>query len=272
MQWKEQAQNRFSDSKDAHKWSAIYTGSQPNVEALSFRARRDFSVGYIQAQTPVGACVLDLGCGAGPVLVKLDAQQYRLIGMDYSTDMLQLARANLGAQAQQVSLIQGECEQIPLPNESVDMVVCLGVISYAESIEKALHEINRILKPNGQAIVTYRNFYNDVFMDPVLLAKTLAGSMLGRRPTSPKTIGRAIPRAEVIAQIAKTPLHIIDETQIGFGTLRFNKKIISDGKLAARCNRFIHWFLSTLKLKKLYRAMADIHIIVLKKTPQGELA
>lgn len=265
MQWKEQAQDRFSDTKDARKWSAIYTGAQPNVEALSFRARRDFSVDYIHAQAPTGACIVDLGCGAGPVLVKLDARQYQLIGMDYSTDMLQLARANLGAQAQQVFLIQGECEQIPLPSGSVDLVVCLGVISYAESIENALHEISRILKPDGQAIVTYRNFYNDVFMDPALLVKTIAGFMLGQRPTPANTIGRSIPRAEVIAQIAKTHLHIIDETQIGFGTLRFNKKIISDGKLAAHCNRLIHWLLSTLKLKKLYRAMADIHIIVLKK-------
>lgn len=265
MQWKEQAKKRFSDTQDAHKWSAIYTGEQPNIEALSFRARRDFSVNFILAQAPAGACIVDLGCGAGPVLVKLDPQQYRLIGMDYSADMLQLARTNLGAHAQQVSLIQGECEQIPLPNGSVDMVVCLGVISYAESIENALHEISRILKPNGHAIVTYRNFYNDLFMDPVLLAKTIAGFFIGQRPTPANTIGRSIPRAEVIAQIAKTPLHIINETQIGFGTLRFNKKIISDGRLAARCNHFLHWLLSSLKLKKLYRAMADIHIIVLKK-------
>ncbi|HEY0892166.1 MAG TPA: class I SAM-dependent methyltransferase [Cellvibrio sp.] len=265
MQWKEQAKKRFSDTQDAHKWSAIYTGEQPNIEALSFRARRDFSVNYIQAQAPAGACIVDLGCGAGPVLSKLDPQQYRLIGMDYSADMLQLARINLGAQAQQVSLVQGECEQIPLPDESVDMVICLGVISYAESIENALHEISRILKPNGHAIITYRNFYNDLFMDPALLVKTIAGFIIGRHPTPTQTIGRSIPRAEVIDQIAKTHLHIVNETQIGFGTLRFNKKIISDGKLAARCNHLIHWLLRFLKLNKLYRAMADIHIIILKK-------
>src|SRR5690625_6109058 len=55
------------------------------------------------------------------------------IGIDYSVDMLRLARSNLGAKA--VPLVQAECEKIPLPDASVDCIVCLGVISYAVSIE-----------------------------------------------------------------------------------------------------------------------------------------
>lgn len=265
MQWKEQAKNRFSNNQDAQKWASIYTSERPSVEARNFRARRDYSVEFIQAQAPTGACILDIGCGAGPVLVKLDPHQYRLIGMDYSDDMLRLARFNLGAEAQQVSLIQGECERIPLPAESIDIAVCLGVISYAESIENALHEISRILKTDGYAVITYRNYYNDVFMDPVVLLKTLLGFFIGRHAQSDKKIGRSIPRSEVLANITKTNLHIVDETQIGFGSLRFNGKVISDGKLATRFNRFLHWLLTSLKLKKLYRRMADIHIIVLQK-------
>jgi ubiquinone/menaquinone biosynthesis C-methylase UbiE len=265
MQWKEQAKNRFSEKEDAHKWSSIYTNERPSVEARSFRARRDYSVDFIHAQAPTGACILDIGCGAGPVLVKLNPQQYRLIGMDYSADMLHLARINLGQQAQQVSLMQGECERLPLPAASVDIAVCLGVISYAESIENALHEISRILKDDGHAIVTYRNYYNDIFMDPALWLKAIAGFFTGRQSQLDKKIGRSIPRTEVIANIKKTNLQIIDETQIGFGSLRFNRKVISDGKLATLINRLLHWLLTGFKLKTLYRSMADIHIIVIKK-------
>lgn len=262
MSWKEQVRSRFSQSKDASKWSAIYTAECPDVDSLSFRQRRDYAVNYILENISQPSKIVDIGCGAGPVLVSLSDYRYDLIGIDYSEDMLALAHENLGENVHRIPLIQGDCEDVQLPDSSVDGVVCLGVISYAESITGALKEIERILRPGGKAIVSYRNALNEIFMDPVALLKY---PFVKAPITDSSVIGRSIPRSEVVACIKKTNLSIESEHQIGFGSLRFNKKIISNGRLAIKINRFVGYALSLLKLKKLYRNMADVHIVILQK-------
>lgn len=259
QEWKEQVHARFSQEKDANKWQAIYSTNNPSVDAISFRRRRDFTVEYILKNIAKDSVVLDLGCGAGPVLSQLINQGYHLIGIDYSTDMLALAKHTLGEDADQVILQQGDCESVQQPDSVVDCVVCLGVISYANSIPRALSEIERILKPGGVALVSYRNAFNEIVMDPV------AWLTQPFRSTPEKIIGRALPRSEVLQALASTRLELIDEFQTGFGAIRWNKKVISDGRLAKKMTDFLHGFLRLFRLKKLYRQCADIHIMVLKK-------
>lgn len=262
MSWKEQVRSRFSQSKDANKWSAIYTAEYPDVDSLSFRQRRDYAVNYILENVSQSSKIVDIGCGAGPVLVSLSGYRYDLIGIDYSEDMLALAHENLGENAQRIPLMQGDCEDVQLPDNSVDCVVCLGVISYAESITGALTEIERLLKPGGKAIVSYRNALNEIFMDPIAWLKY---PFVDHSATDKTIIGRSIPRTEVISCVEKTHLKLEREHQIGFGALRFNKKIISNGRLAIKVSRYVGSILSALGLRKLYRNMADVHIVILQK-------
>ncbi len=265
MKWKEQAKQRFSTSADANKWSDIYTSTSPNVEAISFRKRRDFSVQYALENIPDNSTILDLGCGAGPVLVQLQKYQYQLIGIDYSNDMLLHASRELDANLANVFLIRAECEKVPILDESVDFVVCLGVISYAESIDATIQELYRIIKPGGQVIVSYRNKYNDVLLDPVILIKFLITLPFKIIKSNEKKIGRSIPRAEVYSSIKKSAFKIKHEEQIGFGNLRLNGKIISDGNLAIKINKVIDKILRKLKLKFIYQLISDVHIFVLLK-------
>jgi ubiquinone/menaquinone biosynthesis C-methylase UbiE len=265
MQWKEQALDRFSSKKDAQKWSNIYTTENPSVDLISFRQRRDFTVNYVRDHCATGSTILDLGCGAGPVLTQLCQNEYNLIGIDYSNDMLHLAQQQLGENVARVPLMQGECEAIPLPDDSVDCIVCLGVISYAESITTALQEMSRVLCSDGIAIISYRNALNDEFMDPAQWPKSIWRLIFKSRKVRKKDIGRSIPRKEVLEHVALTGLHLVGEKQLGFGTIRFNKKIISDGSLAIKVNRVLHRCLISLRLNRLYRAMSDVHIVVVKK-------
>ncbi len=265
MEWKEQTKRRFSESVDANKWSDIYTSLTPNVEAISFRKRRDFTVDYIIKNIPEGAAILDLGCGAGPVISRLRKYGYKLIGIDYSHDMLQHANQELESKNSEIPLIQAECERVPIIDEVFECIVCLGVISYAESIDKTLQEIYRLLKPGGQVIVSYRNKYNPILLDPVKLFIYLILLPFGFFRSEKKVIGRSISRREVLACIKKLPFCIVREEQIGFGKIQLNGKSISDGKLAIKANDIIHNVLHFLKFSYLYRIMADIHIIVLIK-------
>lgn len=265
MEWKERAKRRFSDSVDANKWSYIYTSPTPNVEAISFRKRRDFSVNHIIKNIAKGASILDLGCGAGPVISHLQPYDYNIIGIDYSYDMLQHAHKELDNKDRKIPLIQAECEKIPMIGESFECIVCLGVISYAESIDKVLQELYRLLKPGGRVIVSYRNKYNPILLDPVKLLKYIILMPFSFFKTEEKDIGRSISRSEVLSCIKKLPFYVVKEKQIGFGKIRLNGKSISDGKLAIKMNNMLHKVLYFLGLNYLYRAIADVHIFVLSK-------
>src|SRR5690625_4483355 len=88
MDWKQAASDRFSLAKDANKWADLYRDSAANIEATMFKQRRDFTVNYVLTDVSPHAQVLDLGCGAGPVLGPLQQAGMNCIGIDYSVDML----------------------------------------------------------------------------------------------------------------------------------------------------------------------------------------
>lgn len=265
MLWKEQAKNRFSFSKDAHKWRNLYNQAYLSVEALSFRQRRDRSVTILSDTLKSDANILDLGCGSGPVLkALLDVNKdYRLTGVDYSADMLSLARENLADGS--VTLQQGDCEDTPFADASFDAVVCLGVISYAESIAAALQEIERILIPGGIALVSYRNLKNKIWLDPLALLKwTFDRSYRSKMIHS--GIGRSLLRKEVIALLKEnTQLSINDEIYIGFGDISLNNIKLSDGKLARFRNLILDLLTRPRALNALRCQLSDIHLLVLRK-------
>jgi len=265
MRWKEQVKNRFSVKSDANKWSNIYTTNRPNVEALTFRSRRDYTLDYVLNNIAEDSLILDLGCGAGPVLKKLSRYNYSLIGVDYSYDMLEHARNNLGELCKDIPLISSDCEHTPFTDNSFDCVICLGVISYAESIDGALKEIYRILKPGGTLILSYRNKFNSIILDPINFIKNILKLPFKMFILENKAIGRSLTRKEVLDNIDNIGLTIRVEKQIGFGNVAINNIVISDGNLAIKINKFLDKILLLFKLKRLYRLLSDVHIIVLTK-------
>jgi len=267
MDWKQAASDRFSLAKDANKWADLYRDSAANIEATMFKQRRDFTVNYVLTDVSPHAQVLDLGCGAGPVLGPLQQAGMNCIGIDYSVDMLRLARSNLGTKA--VPLVQAECEKIPLPDASIDCIVCLGVISYALSIDVAMQELRRVLKDGGVAIVSYRNRYNELLLDPpkligFLLQKPL--HWLRRKGRAAPGIGSALKPASVRGSAKTNGLRLLHQEPIGFGALRFNGKVLSDGRLAHRFNRLLNGVFRLFPMASAHRSFADVHVLVLNKS------
>lgn len=99
-----------------------------------------------QVPGPV-ARALDLGCGTGYCLARLEAQT--LMGLDISADML----AQAAAKAPGALLLQGDAQQLPLASASVDLVVSSLALQWCASLELALGELARVLAPGGQALV-----------------------------------------------------------------------------------------------------------------------
>src|SRR5438093_10890546 len=105
-----------------------------------------------------GEVVLDLGSGGG-IDVLLSAKRVRSTGKAYglgmTDEMLALARENQRkAGVQNVEFLKGEIENVPLPDESVDVVISNCVINLSGDKDRVFAEALRVLRPGGKFAVS----------------------------------------------------------------------------------------------------------------------
>lgn len=109
------------------------------------------------AELQPGETVLDLGCGAG-IDVLLAAREVgpngTVIGLDGLDEMVDRGRAfATEAEADNVEFLHGPIDAIPLPDDSVDVVISNGAINLAARKSRVLAEAARVLRPGGRFAV-----------------------------------------------------------------------------------------------------------------------
>ena len=137
------------------------------------------------AELREGETVLDLGSGGG-IDVLLSARRVgpsgKAYGLDMTDDMLALAQENRAkAGATNVEFLKGEIENIPLPDNSVDVIISNCVINLSADKDRVLREAFRVLRPGGRFavsdVVTRGAIPEGVRRDILLWVGCIAGAL-----------------------------------------------------------------------------------------------
>ncbi len=133
-----------------------------------------------------GDVVLDIGCGGGIDTVLASGRTGpggRVVALDFLPEMLERTRdAAAAAGLDNVELLEGEMEAIPLPDDSVDLVVSNGVINLSARKSRVFAECARVLRPGGRVCVSDRCVEQDdlppeILTQPAAWAGCIAGAL-----------------------------------------------------------------------------------------------
>jgi len=108
-------------------------------------------VKFLRFNIPEGSKVLEIGCGTGYLLNKLNPE--RGVGIDISMEMVRIAKEKYP----HLEFIQMDGEHITL-KEKFDFIIILDTIGYFEDVQKMFQELHKVSKPKTRIIITYHNF------------------------------------------------------------------------------------------------------------------
>ncbi len=168
------------------------------------------------AELHEGERVLDLGSGGG-IDVLLSAKRVgptgRAFGLDMTDEMLALAQANAAeARATNVEFLKGHIEAIPLPANSIDVVISNCVINLAADKPAVFREIARVLRPGGRMGVSDIVAEDRLTADERAARGSFAGCIAGALSFAEFESGLA---AAGLVDVEITPTHLVTDGMAG---------------------------------------------------------
>jgi predicted TPR repeat methyltransferase len=133
------------------KWAQSY---DDDLASWSYQAPTRVAETVV-TRHPAADSALDVGCGTGLVGRALRARGFegQILGLDISQASLDIAQQRGAYDSVERADLQ---QRLPLDDDSVDAVVCVGVMTYLPDVEAAWREFARVARPQGIVVVTQR--------------------------------------------------------------------------------------------------------------------
>jgi D-aspartate ligase len=185
----------------ARDWVTIY--DQPTVYGRIHQERRATALEWIDALgLPRGACVLEIGCGAGLTSVALASRGFDVTAVDRAPAMIELTDtlARERGLADRVHAMAADAHDLPFPDREFDLVLALGVFPWLHSPDTALREFVRVLQPGGYLISNVSNalrlhYLLDPRLNPMLAVPR-------------RVLGPGLRRAGILRRAAPAPARL----------------------------------------------------------------
>ncbi len=250
-------------------WNDIY--SRNTVYAEIYRERQARALAWVDdlALAP-GSRVLEVGCGAGFLSVALARRGLRVQAIDSAESMVELTRqhATEAGVDKLLSVDVGDVYALAFEDDSFDLVVALGVISWLAKPELAIREMARVSRPGGYVFLTDGNraalhLLLDPWSNPFLAplrrgVKAILERLRLLRP-SPKPMMGAV-RA----------LRFIDKALAGAGLVKTRSITLGFGTFS-----FLRWKVlpesSGVALHRRLQRLADRNVPILRSTGMSYL-
>lgn len=100
-----------------------------------------------------GMDVLDLACGTGNATIPAARKDARVTGLDFSPDLLAIARERAADAMVEVEWVEGDAQELPFPNASFDRVISTFGHMFAPDHQRTAAEIRRVCRPGGAIAV-----------------------------------------------------------------------------------------------------------------------
>jgi arsenite methyltransferase len=132
---------------------------------------------HLRARIQQGEAVLDLGSGAGLdaiIAARRTGPSGSVVGVDLNPAMCDKAQAHVAESGVSMECHAGRMEDIPMPDESVDVIISNGVINLSFRKRRVIEEMFRVLRPGGRIsitdIVSGKQLSQSIVNDPKLWA------------------------------------------------------------------------------------------------------
>ncbi len=135
----------FSDGYESHRGDNDPGGYHELLDELE--------AGYVE-RFGRGGEVLEVGCGTGLVLTRIERFARRAQGVDLSPGMLDKARAR------GLEVVEGSATELPFEDESFDVTCSFKVLAHIPDIRRALSEMARVTRPGGTVVAEFYNPYS----------------------------------------------------------------------------------------------------------------
>jgi ubiquinone/menaquinone biosynthesis C-methylase UbiE len=134
-----------------------YTGERmiPEYNQGDFIWAEHYTRYIFASQFVKGRKVLDIACGSGYGSAYLARTAKKVFGVDISKETIGYAQKKYGSD--NIEYLTGSAESIPLPDQSIDIVVSFETVEHISDYEKFLREIKRVLTPDGVLIMSTPN-------------------------------------------------------------------------------------------------------------------